>query len=305
MTPAHVDASGGARVVFTRGAPRLLTPATPPMDAVAATASVISPGTELRRMGESAEGPDRYAGYMNIARHPVSGELMLAPEPHGAWMRVEHPRALIAPTDTDLRTAAIARFQLIAAVGMSQPAFTVPSAALVVGSGPVALGACLELIRRGTADLTLLTSRLAVPFAHDLGIRLVRSASEGPAGVVIDTTGDIGRAMDAVARGGLVGLLGTPAPDSAVSGLRLHREGVTIIGMHELARYEQANYQHIYSEVLAWLPCVFQDAGSEVPERWCTRIRAAQVADYYCAQLTAARRAALGAGPVTIVEWSS
>jgi hypothetical protein len=300
MSATSLDYSGGARVVFHHGAPRLLAPAAPPTGAVAAIASVISPGTELRRMRESAQGADHPAGYMNIARRPASGELMLAPEPHGSWMRLDHPRALAAPADTDLRTAAIARFQLISAVGMSQPHFTVPSAALVVGSGPVALGACLELMRRGTEELSLLTPRFEVPFADDLCIRLVRAVPKGAAAVVIDTTGDVERAIAAVAPGGLIGFLGTPARDSAVSGLQLHRRGVTVMGMHELVGYEHPAYQLLYSSVYAWLPRVLNDSGG--PARWCTQLPATQVIEHY-SRLVATRAGGAGTAPITIVEW--
>lgn len=302
MSATRLDYGGGARVVFHRGAPRLLAPAAPPIGAVAAIASVISPGTELRRMSESAQGVDLRAGYMNIGRLPASGEIMLAPAPHGSWMRLDHPRALIAPADTDLRTAAIARFQLIAAVGMSQPTFTVPSSAVVVGSGPVALGACLEIMRCGTTEISLLTSRVEVQFAHDLGIRLVRSVPEGSAVAVIDTTGDVERAIAAAAPGGFVGLLGTPASDAVVSGLRLHRQGVTVLGMHELVGYEHAAYQSLYSSVLAWLPRAFKDADGDLSARWCTHLPANKVIEYY-SQLEAERAGASDTAPITIVEW--
>lgn len=299
MTATHPAQSVGARVMFTDGAPQLLPPCTPPPGAVAATASVISPGTELRRMSESVRSLSRPAGYMNVAEHPSSGEIMLAPEPHGAWMRLDHPRALTAPAGTALPTVATARFQLIAALGMSHPAFTAPPSAVVAGSGPVALGCCLELMRRGTENVTLLTARDDVPFARDLGIRLTRSVAEGSAPSVIDATGNIEPTLSAVAPGGTFGLLGTPNPDSLVSTLRLHRHGVAVIGMHELSGYNHTVYQQHYSAVLAWLAST---CDSDLPTRWCVRLTTNQVLDHY--QRLAAGRAGGAAEPITIVEWS-
>jgi hypothetical protein len=250
-------------------------------------------------MRESAQGPNRPAGYMNIARRPGSDEIMLAPEPHGAWMPLDHPRALRAPAGTELPVAAVARFQLIAAVGMSHTAFIPSEGALVAGSGPVALGCCLELMRRGTTDITLLTSRDDVPFARDLDIRLTQSAPEGSAACVIDTTGNIEPSLSAAAAGGVIGLLGTPESHCAVSALLLHRRGVAAIGMHELSNCNHAAYQNLYTAVLAWLAT---SVGGHLPARWCSRLRANQILDHY-------RRLATGGNgrdkqPVTIVEWS-
>lgn len=48
----------GARVVFTRGSVRLDPPVAVPEGAVAAQVSVISPGTELRRLAATRTGPE-------------------------------------------------------------------------------------------------------------------------------------------------------------------------------------------------------------------------------------------------------
>lgn len=299
MTTTVIERETGAgRVVFADGEPRLRPTCDPPPGALAASASVISPGTEMRRMGESRRGGERQAGYMNIAIRPDCGEVLLAPEPHGAWMRPDHPRALTAPAGTALTMVAAARFQLIAAGGMNHRAFAPSPSAIVVGSGPVALGCCLELMRRRTADLTLLTSRDEVPFARDLGIRITRSVAAGSAAVVINATGRVEPGLSALAPGGTLGLLGTPDPNTTLSVLHQHRQGIAVIGMHELCGYDQAMYQHHYSSVLAWLAATFT---CDLLDRWCARLRADQVVDHY-------RRLASGEfgdmRPISIVEWS-
>jgi threonine dehydrogenase-like Zn-dependent dehydrogenase len=301
MTTSTIEQDhGGARVMFADGAAHLLQPGVPPQGTVPATASVISPGTELRRMNGSTTSPDHPAGYMNIAYRPDSGQVMLAPAPHGAWMCLDHPRALAAAAGTPLAVVATARFQLIAAIGLSHDAFHAPPAAVITGSGPVALGCCLELLRRGSQDLTLLTSRTEVPFASDLGIRITRAVPPGSAPVVIDATGRIETGLSAVAPGGTLGLLGTPHPVTAVSALHVHRHGLAVIGMHELLNYDHATYQHQYSGALAWLTATY---GRDFPDRWCERLRESQVADYY--RQLAEDGSEHGTRPITIVEWAS
>ncbi|MBS2547752.1 hypothetical protein KGQ19_12830 [Catenulispora sp. NL8] len=300
MTATHIaQESGGERVVFADGEPCLRPPSRPPAGALAACASVISPGTELRRLRNSVHGEPQPAGYMNITSGPVTGELLLVPAPHGAWVQPNHPRALTVPAGTSLALLAAARFQLIAALGLSHDTFTTPSTALVAGSGPVALGCCLELLRRGTENLTLLTDRSDVPFARDLGAQPTRSVPAGSARVVIDVTGRIEPGLAAVAPGGTFGLLGTPDPDSVVSTLHVHRQSVAIIGMHELSGYDHDTYQRQYSAVLAWLTSAF---GGDLPDRWCDRLCEDQLVDYY--RHLAEGGPGRGTRPITIVEWA-
>ena len=300
MTTTTIEQEhGGARVLFADGAAHLLSPGAPPQGTVPATASIISPGTELRRMSGSTTSPDRPAGYMNIAYRPDSGQVMLAPAPHGAWMNLDHPRALTAATGTPLPVVATARFQLIAAVGLNHNAFRAPAAAVVTGSGPVALGCCLELLRRGTQNLTLLTSRAEVPFASDLGIRITRAVPTGSAPVVIDATGRIETGLSAVAPGGTLGLLGTPHAVTAVSALHVHRQGLAVIGMHELLDYDRPTYQYQYSAALAWLTATY---GHDLPDRWCQRLHEGQVADYY--RQLSQDGSGHGTQPIIIVDWA-
>ena len=46
-----------------------------PPDSAAALASIVSPGTELRRLRSTIGGEVREAGYMTIARRPAAGTL--------------------------------------------------------------------------------------------------------------------------------------------------------------------------------------------------------------------------------------
>ena len=121
----------------------------------------------------------------------------------------------------------------------------------------------------------------------------------GSAHVVIDATGRVEPGLSAVAPGGTLGLLGTPHAVTAVSALHLHRQGVAVIGMHELLNYDHAIYQHHYSSALAWLTATY---GSDLPDRWCVRLREGQVTDYY--RQLAEDGSGHGTRPITIVEWA-
>jgi hypothetical protein len=131
----------GARVVFSHGAVKVGPAVAVPDGALAAQLSVISPGTELRRLAATCTGPDHPAGYMTLTRPAApGGECLLAPVPHGAPVRRTDSRALRVPSGIGLELVALARFQLMAALGLARVvhAVSVARAVCVVGGGPVA-----------------------------------------------------------------------------------------------------------------------------------------------------------------------
>ena len=291
-------ASGGARLRFEDGRAVLRSPSAPPPGAALALVSVLSPGSEMRRMRSSRGAAPRDAGYITIARHPDSGALLIAPAPHGSWIDPDHPRALTAPTDSTLEATATARFQLIAALGLRHTAFTAHvDGAVVVGSGPVALGCCLELRRLGAKRVTLWTRRPTVPITALRGVEAACRVPQRSAHLVIDATGGVGRALRIAAPGATVALLGTPADSRAIPAHRIHRDGLTVIGMHELTDYDHGLYQATYDQVFTWLATA---AHPQLIASWCLRIRAAEAESFYYH---------LGLGerpgqPIVLLEWS-
>ncbi len=197
-----------------------------------------------------------------------------------------------------MEKAAAARFQLIAAFGMRHPACPARAGrALVIGSGPVALGCCLELRRRGVQHVTLLTRRAEVPYAAGLGAEVTGSVPRTAAPLVIDATGDCVRAVQAAAERGVVGLVGSPDPRQALSAALIHRGNVAVIGMHELAGYDHAAYQREFTATLGWLSANFDSAtlGS-----WCLRIGETQVESFYRNLTSSSDRPVR---PITLLEW--
>lgn len=128
------------RVLFHAARATLRVPAATPPGMVPGRLSILSPGTEQRRMDATQNGPDRDAGYMNIATIPApaarataagsgigqagdegaDGVHVVAPVPHGAAFTPSIPGALTAGPGTDVNVLAVARFQLIAARGLDR-----------------------------------------------------------------------------------------------------------------------------------------------------------------------------------------
>lgn len=255
-----VPPSAGPRITFQDGRVRLLPRPATPAGMVPARHSVVSPGTEMRQLYETITGPPRAAGYMNISRDSDSdsgGGWMVAPTPHGAaWQ--PSPGVLTAPAGTSVEVAALARFQLMAVLGFDRvPDWHLKQeeGAVVVGSGPVALGAALELWRRGVTRITVLTDRRA-PLIGRVPRARCTSHLDGRAHLVIDAAAGPAGAMGLLAPGAVLGLLGTPTAATAGGGAmwrRLHREGWTVVGMHELATPHPGRYQDAYATAVEWL----------------------------------------------------
>ena len=261
----------GARVVFRAGTARLA-PALPAPDGwEPALASVISPGTELRQLAATTSGPGRAAGYMTLARR--GDGLQLAPVPHGAPVPPGTPRSLAIPAGTPAEHVAVARFQLMAALGLAAHIRTIHAAGrvLVTGSGPVATGCALELRRLGARHVTIAT-RHPCPAAAGIPGTAV-TAPPGPASeVVIECTGHATAGLEATSPGGFLGLLGTPCGGEGLPAVAVHRAGVTVTGMHELAGHDAARYQDTFTMVLEWVTLAIA-AGRRDPGAAGSRVR--------------------------------
>ncbi|MFC7640262.1 hypothetical protein ACFQX6_03895 [Streptosporangium lutulentum] len=140
----------GPRIHLAGGLARLLPAAPTPDGMIAGRFSVLSPGTERRHLKASNDpGGARDAGYITVGGDASTG-WVLAAVPHGAAFDPSSGGTLTAPPGTGVQVTALARFQQMAILGLEQlPAHTELDDAVVVGSGPVALGCALELCRRG------------------------------------------------------------------------------------------------------------------------------------------------------------
>ncbi|HEY6425211.1 MAG TPA: hypothetical protein VIY28_18610 [Pseudonocardiaceae bacterium] len=291
----------GARVMFSHGKVRVDPAIAVPGGALAAHLSVISPGTELRRLAATRTGPDHPAGYMTVTRPAVAGgDCLLAPVPHGASVRRTDSRALRIPSGIGLELVALARFQLIAALGLARVIHTVNTArtGCVVGGGPVALGCVLEFHRLGVAEVQVVT-RHPRPAVVDLpGVSVSPAATGETADVVIDCTGRADTALDLVASGGLLGLLGTPDPGTVLPADQLHRRGLSTVGMHELAGYHPPSYRALFTTVLAWAA---SHLDSDMVQSWCRRVPGHRADEVY-AQLSGPHRPD---EPLLLLDWTS
>ena len=274
-----------------------LQPARPtPKDMLPGLLSVLSPGTERRHLAATAHGPDRDAGYMGLATTPEGW--VLAPAPHGAAFRPTTPGALTVPRGTPPHVAAVARFQLMAALGLHRlPAGTDLHGAVVVGSGPVALGCALALRRRGAEHIRLLTRRPDAPVGRAPAVACTTVVAPASAGLVIDASGRPKRAADLVAPSGTLGLLGTPDESSALSTLTAHRGGWTVVGMHELAPGNACSHQHTYTDAVTW---IVEQLDPQLVASWCRSLSGSDAPGV----LASLGRAERPNEPVVLFDWS-
>lgn len=267
----------GPRIRLSGGRARLLPPVTViPEGMVRARFSVLSPGTERRHLATA--GGARDAGYMTLGGDETSG-WVLAPVPHGAAFDPRSDGAVNVPPGTRVQVAAMARFQQMALLGLDRlPAGADLDDAVVVGSGPVALGCVLELHRRGATQVRVLTSRPQAPISRVPGVQCVTTLRRASAGLVVDAVGSPRRAAVLLAPGGTLGLLGTPDAGSALSSLALHRSGWNAVGMHELVALDPGRYQAAYTTTAEWLE---EHLDPALVNSWCRIIPGACAPELY------------------------
>lgn len=269
--------------------------ATAPAGMLEACASVVSPGTERRHLAHTSRGQGRDAGYMNLAR--TRSGWVLAPCPHGAAFTADLPGTVTAPA-LPVHLVAAARFQLMAAAGLERTPDLDLDQPVVIGSGPVATGAALELRRRGADRILLWTHRTDTVLAHLPG--LVPTTDPGRSRLVVDATGHPERALEAASPGALVGVLGTPDPGHRVDALAVHRAGVTLAGMHELAGFTPGDpaYQNAFDCCTSWLATW---ADRDVIRTWHRSLPGERAPGFY-ADLLYGRRPA---EPFVLWDWST
>ncbi|MFY1633564.1 hypothetical protein ACN27F_09820 [Solwaraspora sp. WMMB335] len=297
---AMIDPKGiGARIIFRRGTATVVPRVPARQGWLAARYSVVSPGTELRHLLATADEDDHAAGYMTVTDSLDGGQL-LTPVPHGADAQPDDHRALPIPPGTRPEHVAVARFQLIAALGlrrwMSDNRVSEP--VVVIGGGPVALGCVLELKRRGVAQVVAVTRhpRPAAAVIPDVTM-LTEPPGVATQTFVIDCTGRPTRALAMVTPGGLLGLLGTPGDAADLSSAAVHRQGVAVVGMHELAGHSDQARRSAFETVLGW---VGDTVDIDAVPRWFARFPGERAGPFYAA-LAGNRR---GTAPFVILEWS-
>ncbi|MDR3034105.1 MAG: hypothetical protein LBV78_13510 [Kitasatospora sp.] len=259
---------------------------------VAGQFSVVSPGTERRHLA----GPDREAGYMTLGRTDETAGWVLAPVPHGAAFTPDCPGAVTAPPGAAPRLVALARFQQMASLGLDRAPTADLDDAVIVGSGPVALGCALELRRRGVTRITVVTARRHAPIGRAPGVHCVAPSGAGRGQLVIDAAGTPAYAAGLTQDGGVLGLLGTPDPGDVIPALELHRGGRTVVGMHELAPATDGAYQAAFTAVALWLAGHLDPA---LVDGWCRTVPGPRAPELF-ALLDAPGRPA---EPVLLLDW--
>ncbi|SFK20063.1 hypothetical protein SAMN05216275_119100 [Streptosporangium canum] len=285
----------GPRIRLVDGHAHLLPAVPAPTGMICGRFSVLSPGTERRHLYATTgfDGP-RHAGYMTFGGDHSAG-WVLAAVPHGACFDPSTGGTITAPPGTRIQAAAVARFQQMAVLGLDQvPAGVSLDDAVVVGSGPVALGCALELRRRGAARIQVLTGRRQPPISYAPGVECASVISRGRTALVIDAAGTPRRAARLLTPRGTLGLLGTPALGGRLSSLLIHRSGWTVVGMHELSAAATRRYQDAYTAAATWLNGLPPD----LVDSWCHLVPGTQAPALY-AGLDGPR----SPEPVVIFSW--
>ncbi len=216
--------------------------------------SLLSRGTERRRSREQHVVDGRF-GYINIARS--EDDFWIRPLPHGACGTNE---GALHCRSRSLATVALARIQLVAASALYTSTGDLPrcSPALVVGSGPVALGAALELNRLGCPHVVVHTdgraTGLALPTVEGIEIE-AHVAEDRRFGLLIDAVcspQSIALALAHCERNGTLGLLGTPEGRTSLDLYQVHRQNIKLLGLHELNSADNQR-QALLQNIHQWL----------------------------------------------------
>lgn len=249
---------GGRYLVARDGLPAVHDGATAGLDWIPSEFSVVSPGTEQWQLSQSRDRRTTLPlGYIAGARL-ATGAVVVAPAPHGATFSPLMPGSMTV--SAPLHRIAVGRFQLVTAASLQAvgQAFRSDVPTLLVGSGAVAIGAALELGRLGFADVRLVStsaSRLNrnLPSLPWLTSALPNEARPSPQ--VIDCVGTITSltlTQRLCSAQGVIGLLGSPRDAGGLSLYGVHRNGLNVVGLHELLLEDLARGQ-LLKTILQWL----------------------------------------------------
>ncbi|WP_141925483.1 MDR/zinc-dependent alcohol dehydrogenase-like family protein [Haloactinospora alba] len=192
----------------------------------------------------------------------------------------------------------MARFQQMAVLGLDRlPASVELDGAVVLGSGPVAVGCALGLYRRGARKVRVRTARRGAAIGR-LPATHIESGG-GAAHLVIDAVGAPERAASTLAAGGVLGLLGTPGEASTIAAAQAHRQGWTLVGMHELAGHHPGRYGEAYTRAVGWLATELEP---EFVTSLCRTVPGDRAPEEFASLTKPERRQP---EPVILFDWSS
>lgn len=238
----------------------------PPKNNVHAFASIVSIGTENRQLQKTKNGEPRFAGYMNLI-DTGDGGYWIVPTPHGATSSdgMKNPRALAIDKKLPLHYVIASRFQLISAVN-PLPLRNHSGKVAVLGSGPVAFGCVLELMRNKVDNIHLVSKHPEYTHSFMPWVHSMSSGKKNLFDIVYDCTGDLSSALKIVKDGGAISVLGTPPEDSSFDLLAIHRRGITIFGMHEL-HPPAKDYVMQFNQICTWISHTIKE---DILSRMCT-----------------------------------
>ncbi|MFB4356834.1 hypothetical protein RBJ15_11385 [Pantoea sp. BS_4] len=218
-------------------------------------ASIVSIGTELRQLRMSKTCSDIFAGYMNIVSTDTK-HFFLVPSPHGSSNEeaINDARVLKFPKDIPLYYIAAARFQLITAVNIKNMKMTFErnTNLLILGSGPVSVGAFFEAVRLEINNIFVQPELYKTLYSFFPQCQKLNDQVFNSFDVVFDCKGQPDESVKYVKDEGVIAIIGTPCKGMYVDALSIHRRGIKMYGFHELIP-PPSLYLRIFRFIVKWI----------------------------------------------------
>lgn len=206
--------------------------------------SIVSPGTE--RFGSN--------GYMSVSELSADGKRYLAPIPHNAEHLIVSADCLEIDSNYSIESIAVARFQMITALALSQINFTKRDRILILGAGPIGVAAYLECKRKCIENVMISTRRIDLIGHYEDNLRFTQQCITFKPTVILECTGEnviIEGNYQNIAHGGSFLLIGTPRKNPTIDLLFVHRNNIKIIGSHEL-QFSKYLRKKEFNRIMEW-----------------------------------------------------
>ena len=205
--------------------------------------SVISNGTERRQLSETKNNQtSRVAGYMSVGK--ISDGYVLSAGGHASGFNRDSFSDLVI--DPSIATnyydrIVVARFQLIMYCAIEASIWKdlsfIDESISIIGSGPVAIGAGFEVIRRGAREVVFITDRYQLlNLGNKINFFKYSDVPDTHTRYLVDSSGALSIALGIALDNAIlnIGILGYPGNEWVMNPYIFHRKSISLTGLHEL-----------------------------------------------------------------------
>lgn len=195
-------------------------------------------------------------GYMSVTEACADGNRYICPLPHFVQeISKMDSNYLKISNNLSIKLIALARFQLIAALGISYVDINTFDNICVVGAGAIGVTAYLELVRFNKENISILTRReFNENYLIESGFK-ISSHQMSQYDCIIECTGEgkvLSELIEHVKFHTTILLMGTPRNEHFINGLSVQRKNLTIIGCHELNGIGIETRQNTLNDIVKW-----------------------------------------------------